>query len=141
MIDPGSTKSGFVTFVIAAAFVAGTAVATVLIWWLGDWQALPLGAGPDAAHLLGLLPGGGGGDAADAADDHRLVLPPLLPAGGTGRAAAGADRDRAAPADAGAVVQVRRPELFDDRVTGVAGGRHGRGVGGHLGLGKPCSAT
>ena len=41
MIDPGSTKSGFVTFVIAAAFVAGTAVATVLIWWLGDWHNYP----------------------------------------------------------------------------------------------------
>lgn len=41
MIDPGSTKSGFVTFVIAAAYVAGTAVATALIWWLGDWQGYP----------------------------------------------------------------------------------------------------
>ncbi len=41
MIDPGSTKSGFVTFVIAAAFVVGTAVATGLIWWLGDWRDYP----------------------------------------------------------------------------------------------------
>ena len=41
MIDPASTKSGFVTFVIAAAFVAGTVVATALIWGLGDWQRYP----------------------------------------------------------------------------------------------------
>ncbi len=37
MLDPRSTKSGFVTAVIAAAFAAGTVVATVLIyliWWL-----------------------------------------------------------------------------------------------------------
>jgi hypothetical protein len=41
MIDPGSTKSGFITAVIAAAYVTGTAVATALIWWLGDWQGFP----------------------------------------------------------------------------------------------------
>lgn len=44
MLDPRSTKSGFVTAVIAAAFVAGTIVATgliYLIWWLAGgvgWQ-------------------------------------------------------------------------------------------------------
>jgi magnesium-transporting ATPase (P-type) len=39
MLEVRSTKSGFVTAIIAAAFVAGTAVATALIyltwWWVG----------------------------------------------------------------------------------------------------------
>ena len=38
MLDPRSTKSGFVTAVIAAAFLAGTAVATALVYW-GWWAA------------------------------------------------------------------------------------------------------
>ncbi len=44
MLDPRSTKSGFVTAVIGVAFLAGTAVATALIyliWWLAGgagWQ-------------------------------------------------------------------------------------------------------
>jgi hypothetical protein len=44
MLEPRSTKSGFVTAIIAAAFLVGTAVATAflyLIWWLAGgagWQ-------------------------------------------------------------------------------------------------------
>ena len=42
MLDPRSTKSGFVTAVIAAAFLVGTAVATgvvYLLWWAAGWGA------------------------------------------------------------------------------------------------------
>ncbi len=40
MLEPRSTKSGFVTAVIAAAFLAGTAVGTALVyvgWWAAGW--------------------------------------------------------------------------------------------------------
>jgi uncharacterized membrane protein len=38
MLEIRSTKSGFVTAVIAASFVGVAVVATVLIWCFGDWQ-------------------------------------------------------------------------------------------------------
>ncbi len=38
MLEVRSTKSGFVTAVIAGSFLAVAVVATVLIWQLGDWQ-------------------------------------------------------------------------------------------------------
>jgi magnesium-transporting ATPase (P-type) len=38
MLEVRSTKSGFVTAIIAGSFLAVAVVATILIWWLGDWQ-------------------------------------------------------------------------------------------------------
>jgi uncharacterized membrane protein len=38
MLEVRSTKSGFVTAIIAGSFLAVAVVATALIWWLGDWQ-------------------------------------------------------------------------------------------------------
>jgi MFS family permease len=38
MLEIRSTKSGFVTAIIAGSFLAFSIVATLLICWLGDWQ-------------------------------------------------------------------------------------------------------
>jgi uncharacterized membrane protein len=38
MLEVRSTKSGFVTAVIAGSFLVVAIIATILIWQLGDWQ-------------------------------------------------------------------------------------------------------
>ncbi|HBI43404.1 MAG TPA: hypothetical protein DDY78_11190 [Planctomycetales bacterium] len=38
MLEVRSTKSGFVTAIIAGSFLAVAVVATILIWCFGDWQ-------------------------------------------------------------------------------------------------------